>query len=301
MIKYRITTIFVLLLMASVCFEAYSQRNRSRSRKKTKTERVETPTKPQTTDTVVPPPSKSVAQNRKSLNDPTVVRYILGGFTKGNKLNLVTNSTYDMLSAEQKQNVLNKVAQEFPEHDITVYAEGQQREIWLNTGNDVKLIEQWNNDSLHVERYVPLELKRNGERKVFYYIGGTFNGSDGTYNYSLNLRAGTYLYKNLLDVSLGVNIGGNKMEDSEHEFTGDVGLDSRAYLPFRIKNVNLAPYVGAGVSWSFAPSSYFEWRVLAGACWFIGPGSLDIGLQYGQKSEFAATLGYTFRIPIKKK
>jgi hypothetical protein len=80
-----------------------------------------------------------------------------------------------------------------------------------------------------------------------------------------------------------------------------VGVDSRAYLPFRIKDVNLAPYAGAGVSWSFAPESFFELRLLAGGCWFVGPGSFDIGLQYGTKSDFALTLGYTFRIPVKKK
>ena len=85
------------------------------------------------------------------------------------------------------------------------------------------------------------------------------------------------------------------------QFAGDVGFDSRAYLPFRIKNVNLAPYAGAGVSYSFSPDSYFELRLLAGACWFVGPGSLDVGLQYGTKSDFSLTLGYTFRFPVKKK
>ena len=148
---------------------------------------------------------------------------------------------------------------------------------------------------------MPLELKRQGKTKVFYYVGGMLNGGNGSTSYSLNLRGGTYLYENLLDASVTLNLGGNKPEEGGSQFTGDVGADSRAYLPFRIKNVNLAPYVGAGVSWSFAPESFFELRLLAGGCWFVGSGSFDIGLQYGTKSDFALTLGYTFRIPVKKK
>lgn len=65
--------------------------------------------------------------------------------------------------------------------------------------------------------------------------------------------------------------------------------------------MNLAPYAGAGISWVFAPESFFELRVLAGGCWFVGPGSLDIGLQYGTESNLSLTLGYTFRMPVKSK
>lgn len=135
---------------------------------------------------------------------------------------------------------------------------------------------------------------------VFYYIGGSFYSGDEYSNGSLNLRAGSFLYKNVIDVSATLNIGGYKTGE-ERQFTSDVGVDSRAYLPSHIKNINLAPYAGAGISWTFAPESYFELRLLAGSCWFVGPGSLDMGLQYGTESDFTLTLGYTFRIPVKKK
>jgi len=237
----------------------------------------------------------------KSLNDPMVVRYLRGGFVKDKKLYLVTNPDYNSLTNREKQDVLGKVAQEFTGYDMTIYSGDQKRELWLSNSYGIKLIEQWNNDSLQIENYLPLELKRQGKTKVFYYVGGMMNGGNGSTSYSLNLRGGTYLYENLLDASVTLNLGGNKPEEGESQFMGDVGLDSRAYLPFRIKNVNLAPYAGAGVSWSFAPESFFELRLLAGGCWFVGPGSFDIGLQYGTKSDFALTLGYTFRIPVKKR
>lgn len=297
MTKNRIITLCILLLTTCVAVDAQTKRNNRNAR----TTRVQKQVKTEKADTVAVVPPKKEEPKYKSLSDPLVVQYIRGGFAREKKLHLVANANYESLPTSQKQNVLNKVAQEFADYDMTIYTGGQQRELWLNSGNGLKMIELWNNDSLKIEDYLPLELKRQGKTKVFYYLGGMLNGGNGCTSYSLNLRGGTYLYENLLDASVTLNLGGNKPEEGESQFTGDVGVDSRAYLPFRIKNVNLAPYAGVGVSWSFAPESFFELRLLAGGCWFVGPGSFDIGLQYGTKSDFALTLGYTFRIPVKKK
>lgn len=297
MTNNRFITLCILLLMICVAVEAQTRRNNRNAR----TTRVQKQVKTEKADTVAVVPPKKEEPKYKSLSDPLVVQYIRGGFAREKKLHLVTNANYESLSTSQKKNILSKVAQEFADYDMTIYTGSQQRELWLNSGNGLKMIERWNNDSLKIEDYLPLELKRQGKTKVFYYVGGMLNGGNGSTSYSLNLRGGTYLYENLLDASVTLNIGGNKPKEGESQFTGDVGVDSRAYLPFRIKDVNLAPYAGAGVSWSFAPESFFELRLLAGGCWFVGPGSFDIGLQYGTKSDFALTLGYTFRIPVKKK
>lgn len=296
--KNRIITLCILLLITCVSIEAQTRRKNRQS--KTRTTRVQKKKEPEKTEAVTIVPKKEDPKY-KSLSDPMVVRYLRGGFAKEKKLHLMTNSDYTTLSDYQKRDILNKVAQEFSGYDMMLYTGNQERELWIADGNTVRCLEKWNNDSLRMEDYLPLKLKRNGKTKVFYYVGGMLNGGDGSTSYSLNLRAGSYLYENLLDASATLNLGGNKTEGSESQFTGDVGVDSRAYLPFRIKDVNLAPYAGVGVSWSFAPESFFELRLLAGGCWFIGPGSLDIGLQYGTKSDFSLTLGYTFRIPVKKK
>lgn len=296
--KNRIIALCILLLATCAYVEAQTQRNNRRNR--TRTTRIQKKVEPEKKDTVALAPKKEEPKY-KSLSDPMVVRYLRGGFAKEGKLHLMTTPDYSALQDNQKCAVLGKVAQEFAGYDMTLYTGGQGRELWIADGNSVKFLERWNNDSLRIEDYLPLELKRSGKTKVFYYVGGMLNGGNGSTSYSLNLRGGTYLYENLLDASVTLNLGGNKPEEGEGLFTGDVGVDSRAYLPFRIEDVNLAPYAGAGISWSFAPESFFELRLLAGGCWFVGPGSLDIGLQYGTKSDFALTLGYTFRIPSKKK
>lgn len=294
----RIITLCILLLVAFISVDALTQRNNRHS--KTKATHVQKATEADNKDTVALTPKKEEPKC-KSLSDPLVVRYLCGGYAKEKKLHLITNSDYITLTENEKWKVLGKVAQKFTGYAITLYTGGQGRELWIADGNGVKCLERWNNDSLRIEDYLPLELKRNGKTKVFYYVGGMLNGGNGGASYSLNLRGGTYLYENLLDASVVLNLGGNKPEEGESQFTGDIGVDSRAYLPFRIKDVNLAPYAGAGVSWLFAPNSFLELRLLAGGCWFVGPGSLDIGMQYGTKSDFAVTLGYTFRIPSKKK
>lgn len=298
--KTRLFAIIIFLLFVCSSLEAQTRRTTNAKRPRAKTTKVEVPKEKEKKDTISAETPKPEEPKYKSLNDPLVVRYLRGGFAKDNKLYLMTNADYAPLSVEQKREVLRKVAKEFADYDINIYSGEQQRELWVNTAGDIKMIERWNNDSLQIERYLPLELNRNGRTKLFYYIGGQVNGSKGNTNYSLNLRAGSYLYKDLIDASITLNLGGNKT-GNDNQFAGDLGLDSRFYLPFRIKKLNLAPYAGAGVSWLFAPSSYFEARFLAGGCWFVGPGSLDIGLQYGIKSDFAVTLGYTFRIPVKKK
>lgn len=302
MIKTRLFAIAILLLFICSSLDAQTRRttNTKRPRAKAKTTKVETPKEEEKKDTIQADIPKPEEPKHKSLNDPLVVRYLRGGFAKDNKLHLLTNADYDSLRVDKKRDVLRKVAQEFADYDINIYSGDQQRELWINTEDGIKMIERWNNDSLQIESFLPLELNRQGKTKLFYYIGGQVNGSKDNTNYSLNLRAGSYLYKDLIDASVTLNLGGSKA-GNENQFAGDLGLDSRVYLPFRIKKLNLAPYAGAGISWSFAPSSYFEARFLAGGCWFVGPGSFDIGLQYGIESGFGVTLGYTFRIPLKKK
>ena len=264
MTKIKLFTIAILLLFVQSSVDAQTKKTTTK-RPRAKTTKVETTKveeEVEKKDTVVAVPEPEPEKPKyKSLSDPQVVRYLRGGFAKDGKLHLVTNADYDSLYITQKQDVLNKVAREFAGHDIIIYSGDQQRELWVNTGNGVGMIERWNNDSLQIERYLPLELKRQGFTKVFYYIGGMLNGGKGYLNFSTNLRFGTYLYKNLVDASVTMNIGRNRT-DEDSKFAGDLGIDSRVYLPFRIKKVNLAPYAGTGISWSFAPESYFELRLL---------------------------------------
>lgn len=239
----------------------------------------------------------------KSLTDSMLVRYVQGGFVGEGKLYLTVNPAYRMLNRKQKEQVVDKLHADFPRHDIVVHRGTMMGddELWMAGEETYTYLDAWNVDSLRLDDYLPRELKRRGRTKMFYYVGGSMNGSKDGHNGRLSVSGGTYLYRDMIDVSLGLDFGFDKTGDEKAKFAGDLSLSSRYYLPLRIRRPRISPYVGAGVSWSFAPESYCELQVLAGGCWYIGPGSLDLGLEYGKESKFSLTLGYTFRIPAKVK
>ena len=235
----------------------------------------------------------------RSLSDSSIVKCLTGGYVREGKLHLLANDNYSMLDINQKRELLSIVAKEFPHMDITISNNNGHREMWRNSDAGVFLAEQWNNDDMHIEDYKPLELKRNGNSKVYYYVGGAYSYNDGYSNGTINLRGGTYLYKKVVDISTAISLGYTKTSDTT-QFAGNIGVDGRYYLPIRPKVISLTPYIGGGVAWIFAPEKQLELRILAGACWFIGPGSLDVGLQYGIQSKLTATIGYTFRPHISR-
>lgn len=245
--------------------------------------------------------SDSVHHGYKSLSDPNIVKYILGGFTKDKKIHLSVKNNYSELNDSAKQSIMQKIAQEFPKHDIEIYAKEQSRELWIQKDDEIYLVESWNNDSLNIRDYLPLELERNGNSKFFYYYGCNFNGSKGSHTGNLSLRVGTYLYRDWIDGSFTSNMGYNVTEGGS-QFALDFGIDNRYYLNFwkrkkdaKPPKVNMAPYAGLGLSLTVSPQVYFELRFFTGFCWFVGPGSLDFGFQYGLKSSYSFNVGYTFR------
>lgn len=287
--KARLILAVLLSVIVGISAEAQSKK---KNNKKNKAQTQITNNKP-AQETV----NNKAIPSYKRLSDPELVKYVTGGFTKDDKLFLITSPEYHSLNNEQKKNILSQVSREFPKHDILVYDDNQQRELWVPYDQNLCLIDQWDNDSLNIEHFMPLELNRNGKTKVFYQIGGGLSGSRGSHTGNLNFRCGSYLYQNKWDASASISLGYTKGGSSQ--FNGNIGVDSRYYFPITIKGQNLSPYAGAGASWAFSPTSYFELRLLTGACWFIGNGSLDTGFQYGTKSGLSFTIGYTFRPNFK--
>lgn len=129
---------------------------------------------------------------------------------------------------------------------------------------------------------------------------GLINATKGAFSATINARAGTFLYKDIIDCSVLTDLGVSSGSGAT-SFNGDIGLMGRAYIPIRkSKKVPFAPYGGLGVNFNFAPTVYFELVLYTGISLYVGPGSIDVGVQYGLKSKFAATFGYTFRPVLKK-
>jgi hypothetical protein len=105
-----------------------------------------------------------------------------------------------------------------------------------------------------------------------------------------------------LDWAFSSSLGVNFINDSE-TVNADVGLLSKVYFPIRRKNLNISPYIGGGISRvyqyaevgdDFIMENYWNAMLLLGISWYVGPGSVDLGLQYGKT--VSVTLGYTFSL-----
>lgn len=298
--KIKIFLLIFAILSTATTAEAQVSKGKNKSSKKDKTEKtIKVKKDEEKTDTasIAINPIRSI---HKSISDPLVVRYFRGGHVMDGKLYLIPNRDYDSLPFEHRIKVMNNVSKEFPNVDIEIQTSQQQRELWISVDGDLRRVERWNNDSLNMAEYLPLELKRNGYRKMYYYLGGMFGGGKEYGNGSFNLRCGTYLFERIIDASVSLNLGYTKSADTTL-FAGDMGLASRVYLPIKINKVNISPYAGAGISWAFAPVSFFELQMLAGGCWFINSYSIDAGLQYGTQSGLSFTVGISFRPKIRKK
>lgn len=236
----------------------------------------------------------------KSLSDTAVAKYVIGGYTRDGKLHLMVNEDYLAIDITKKQAIINTLAKHFPNTDVTVYHGSHYREMWISSGVGLYPIEQWDNNNLQMEKYIALSLSRGGNSKFFYSVGGFYNLTDAYSNGTLNLRAGTFLFKDILDVSALVGLGWSTSTDNNW-FTGNLGVDSRYYLPFRTRSIRLAPFVGGGVVCAFVPDFFIDLRFLAGVCWYISSGTLDIGMQYDIQGGLSAMIGYTIHPNIFQK
>lgn len=232
-------------------------------------------------------------EQRNVLCDTIISKNIEGAVVINDHLNLYIKDNYLKFGDVQKKKVLSPFINEFRDYDLLVYS-GKYRELWrMLDDNNLVCLDVWNVDSLDIQEYMPVKIERNGPRRLFVYGGASVNGGNGNSTYMLNVRLGTFLYKNYLDVAINANIGAISSSGST-DGSGDVGISGRAYLPITIKDYHISPYLGTGINYSFMPTSYSELMLYGGITWAIGPGALDIGIQYGTKSDFGLTFGYTF-------
>ena len=240
------------------------------------------------------------AQRPKYLvfKDEMVMKYFSGGFSKDSILSLYAIEGYDELTVGDKQEMLNRFVAKFPNHQIKVQVNETKKELWLPKDKSCFLVDTWEMKEQQGEKSSPVTAQRLlRTTRRYYYFGGQFSGSKGAHIGTVNGRFGTFLYKDRWDISLALNLG--YVKNDAFQFAGSVGLDTRTYFP--IQKVRLAPYVGGGVSRTFAPTKYGEIRGLIGTCWFIGGGSIDMGFQYGLNSKLSFTAGYTFSPTFKKR
>ncbi|MDR1198998.1 MAG: porin family protein [Prevotellaceae bacterium] len=218
-------------------------------------------------------------------------------------VNLNAKQGYIDASMQTKQFIIDNVLSS-RNRKVAFISYGDMREIWGKDayGSTVLL------DSINMNGSDLGKVRENSQKLIrhpwFFYFGGQGMYNSDYLSLSFNVRTGFFLLLNKWDLALsqGLNIS-----DTENNTTTNIsiGLSSKYYFPMTFKGQRISPYFGGSIGYAYVNSSVSgsdtdteEWQpdysAMAGVSWALGPGSLDVGVQYGKTSKLTITAGYTF-------
>jgi len=229
-------------------------------------------------------------------------------FTKEGLTYLSAKEDYFSLSLEKKTSVMEFVLSKW-EKKLVVVLFQYKRELWeKNASNTTVLLDSWDMNTLAVQQKNERTLQTTNVHPWFFYFGmNNVLGSSDYLNVSLSARVGFYLLDNTWDFAIFCTAGiyhEDRGSSPEYAYF-NTGIMSKVYFP--IKKYKISPYIGSGISYktdntyyndaNSYDSSSWDYPVYVGISWFVGPGSLDLGFQFGQN--FTTTIGYTFSLGKK--
>ena len=221
---------------------------------------------------------------------------------KNGTLVIHAKTAYQNLSVEERENIIyqsfNGMAFDF----LQVYY-GSKRELWKKDQNSLSLLDSMDMNNPDLRKYIVAKQGKLTAYPIFIYVGAQGSFNYNMYNFYYNFRFETFLLKNHWDAAFSLSLGLN-----DGNFSVNIGGASKYYFPFKIKTHNLSVYAGLQASYIYNDGSEYpshDWDVsgMIGMSWYVGPGSLDFGIQSGKVSNFTTTIGYTFSLNnlIKRK
>ena len=222
--------------------------------------------------------------------------------TENNGLNLSATDKYIASTEEIKKTIIGQMMLAWQDSLLLVNY-GSKRELWGWSAEKgkAKIYDQWDY-SKKTLKSVPVIIQEKSH-PWFFYVGGQINGDNmKNTTVAINLRVGFFLLLNRWDfaASFSGGISSNSSYAGATSSTGwsNVGLMSRVHFP--IKKTGFSPYIGAELTKNTygETSSDFNGAFVLGFSWFVGFGSIDIGVKLG---EFATGIGgYTMYPGVKK-
>lgn len=211
---------------------------------------------------------------------------------------------------QNKKSVILVIALKNWAGDIVFVHSGYIREIWKKdqqTGT-VALIGHWDLNNAEMYKYLPKTLQTTKYHPWFFYVGGQTHFNSDNLSLMLSTRIGAFLFKDRWDLAISASVSISESELQEI-YNIEIGPVSKLYFP--IRKYNISPYIGGGVAYVYSgfnmdtsaidyglsdigssTTNYWRTMALLGISWYVGPGSLDVGTQFGDY--FSLTLGYTF-------
>jgi hypothetical protein len=219
--------------------------------------------------------------------------------TENGQLKLTAVENYNGLTLQEKKSVMDRLVNNWQETLVIIHFKTKS-ELWgwnYETG-DALLFDSWDLNAATYQKSNSAKLQRSALHPWFFYLGGmTYFDSNKNVDVAFSTHLGFFLLLNRWDLALSFSefMKGNSTSDA---FTAQAsfGLMSKIYFP--IKEYNLSPSIGGELDLSATttgeedPVTTFSPALLLGVSWYIGIGSLDVGLKIG--SGVTTMIGYTF-------
>lgn len=224
-------------------------------------------------------------------SEPKAEEYFSGGQVADGLLILQAQPAFSTLAANEKAAVLKPMLQSMGAVRALVQT-ASASELWLTVDNSLSLAQTFDG-KFSISDYNYKEVDRLGPDKWYASFGGNLNLVGDMCSASFNGRLGTFLYKYIIDLSLGLNLGVSDSGEYDSDFDLGVDLMSRFYFTRILKMRKVSPFVGFGVGYIICPHSSVEPIGSVGANIYLPKGSIDVSLQYGKTSKFGFNVGYT--------
>lgn len=215
--------------------------------------------------------------------------------TDGNQMKIGALVSYTKMSKAGKKAIMDNLVKNWQE-SLMVVQYGTMKELWGWDGNsrEAILIDSWDSDPKPVTAKSSESLSNSELHPWFFYIGGAQRmDSEKNINGALSARVGFFLFKDIWDLAATFSelLSGN-IESDEISLQTSIGIMSKVYYP--IKKYNISPFIGGEAAVQLVKDSdpSFTFSPLLGLSWFVGSGSLDMGVRVtGGKPSFM--IGYT--------
>jgi len=223
-------------------------------------------------------------------------------------IRLQSKESFASLSSEKKSTIMELVLSKG--YTLASVSYGYKRELWQKAASGTAVeIDSWDLNTLYTPKTTLKTLEKTAIHPWFVSFGlnSNFTSDGNDIGLYLNARLGFFLLKNRWDLALSYSLGISGAGDNSNA-TSDLGLMSKVYFP--IKKYNISPYVGLGISylWSDVSDGYTDVYtstsdipILLGISWYVGPGSVDAGVQISENNNSVFTVGYTFSPSALKK
>lgn len=227
--------------------------------------------------------------------------FAASGLTQGDQLKLDGLESYTRMSGNDRKAVMDNLTESWQESLVIVQC-GSVKELWGYDSNsrEAVLIDSWDTDPKPVTVGTPEPLSNTELHPWFFYIGSAQRiDSEKNINGALSARAGVFLLMDKWDIAatFSEQISGN-FESEDVSLQTSIGVMTKVYYP--ITKYNFSPFAGAEAAVSFMKGSKasFSPSFLVGMSWFVGSGSLDVGIRAG--SSTSLMVGFTI-IPKYRK